>query len=425
MIGRPRVGPSRWAGPDAEHRWGIGGTRRWCFGYGNVSLSGATRGRGGTGRRGGGGPPGRPRRRRARPAGSARGGGPDRTAAGTPGPPDTGQAQAGVRHAITLRAAVVAPGVDRRGGRRLRPRAGRRLRPRIPPRVRRRGSLVGEWCRHRVSRRDSVWPTRARRADRGAWTMRAAVYDRTGPPEVLRYEEVPDPEVPDDGVLVAVEAISVEGGDTLNRAGGELATVPQSSATSARGRCGRWAARCRRSDPATVWSPSACTGRTPSCGWCPRRSAGWSRRDWPPRSRHVSRWPSAPPTTASSSSADWPKGRRCWCRRGRAVWAWRRSRWRRARAPGCWPPCRVTRSWSVWTSSDWTRGSITRRPTWSPRSGGSPGAGASTWSSSRWVAGPWRRPSPASPTAAAVSRSATPVAVGPAWSTSPTSAPTT
>ena len=56
--------------------------------------------------------------------------------------------------------------------------------------------------------------------------MRAAVYDRTGPPEVLRYEEVPDPEVPDDGVLVAVEAISVEGGDTLNRAGGELATVP-------------------------------------------------------------------------------------------------------------------------------------------------------------------------------------------------------
>ncbi|HSL58684.1 MAG TPA: zinc-binding dehydrogenase [Acidimicrobiales bacterium] len=56
--------------------------------------------------------------------------------------------------------------------------------------------------------------------------MHAAVYDHTGGPEVLRYDEVPDPEVRPGGVLVTVEAISIEGGDTLNRGGGALAGVP-------------------------------------------------------------------------------------------------------------------------------------------------------------------------------------------------------
>jgi len=56
--------------------------------------------------------------------------------------------------------------------------------------------------------------------------MKAAVYDRTGPPEVFRYADVPDPECGPGEVLVDVEVISVEGGDTLNRAGGEMATRP-------------------------------------------------------------------------------------------------------------------------------------------------------------------------------------------------------
>ena len=38
---------------------------------------------------------------------------------------------------------------------------------------------------------------------------------------MLRYEQVPDPELTGDGVLVRVEAISIEGGDTLHRARGE------------------------------------------------------------------------------------------------------------------------------------------------------------------------------------------------------------
>ena len=56
--------------------------------------------------------------------------------------------------------------------------------------------------------------------------MKAAVYYRTGRPDVLQYEEVPDPAASPGEVVVGVEAISIEGGDTLNRAGGELARVP-------------------------------------------------------------------------------------------------------------------------------------------------------------------------------------------------------
>ena len=56
--------------------------------------------------------------------------------------------------------------------------------------------------------------------------MKAAVYDRTGPPDVLRYEDVPDPAVRPAGVLVEVEAISIEGGDTLNRLGGAMPRTP-------------------------------------------------------------------------------------------------------------------------------------------------------------------------------------------------------
>ncbi|HUO48071.1 MAG TPA: zinc-binding alcohol dehydrogenase family protein [Acidimicrobiales bacterium] len=56
--------------------------------------------------------------------------------------------------------------------------------------------------------------------------MKAAVYYETGSPSVFRYEDVADP-VPGPGeILIDVAAVSIEGGDTLNRLGGELATVP-------------------------------------------------------------------------------------------------------------------------------------------------------------------------------------------------------
>lgn len=56
--------------------------------------------------------------------------------------------------------------------------------------------------------------------------MKAAVIHENGGPDVLRYEDVPDPECPDGHVVVDVEAISIEGGDLLHRAGAELPSVP-------------------------------------------------------------------------------------------------------------------------------------------------------------------------------------------------------
>jgi NADPH2:quinone reductase len=56
--------------------------------------------------------------------------------------------------------------------------------------------------------------------------MKAAVIHENGGPEALSYEDVPDPECPDGCVLVDTEAISIEGGDLLARAGGALAAVP-------------------------------------------------------------------------------------------------------------------------------------------------------------------------------------------------------
>lgn len=56
--------------------------------------------------------------------------------------------------------------------------------------------------------------------------MKAAVYYENGGPEVLRYEDVPDPECHRKGIVIRVEAVSIEGGDTLNRFGGALITKP-------------------------------------------------------------------------------------------------------------------------------------------------------------------------------------------------------
>ncbi|MDP1874320.1 zinc-binding alcohol dehydrogenase family protein [Phenylobacterium sp.] len=56
--------------------------------------------------------------------------------------------------------------------------------------------------------------------------MKAAVYYENGGPEVLKYEEIPDPTCHPKGVIIRVEAIAIEGGDTLNRWRGPLMTNP-------------------------------------------------------------------------------------------------------------------------------------------------------------------------------------------------------
>jgi NADPH2:quinone reductase len=56
--------------------------------------------------------------------------------------------------------------------------------------------------------------------------MKAAVYYENGPPSVLKYEDIADPQCHADGILIKVAAVSIEGGDTLNRSGGALLSHP-------------------------------------------------------------------------------------------------------------------------------------------------------------------------------------------------------
>jgi NADPH2:quinone reductase len=56
--------------------------------------------------------------------------------------------------------------------------------------------------------------------------MKAAVYSQIGGPEVFSYEDVPDPACGPKEVRIETKAISVEGGDVLNRGYGELPRSP-------------------------------------------------------------------------------------------------------------------------------------------------------------------------------------------------------
>jgi NADPH2:quinone reductase len=56
--------------------------------------------------------------------------------------------------------------------------------------------------------------------------MKAAVYYENGDPSVLKYEDVADPTCHPRGIVIRVEAVSIEGGDTLNRLRGPLVTRP-------------------------------------------------------------------------------------------------------------------------------------------------------------------------------------------------------
>jgi NADPH2:quinone reductase len=56
--------------------------------------------------------------------------------------------------------------------------------------------------------------------------MRAAVFYENGGPDVLRYEEIADPVLWPGGVLVDVQAVSIQGGDLLHRASTPAPHVP-------------------------------------------------------------------------------------------------------------------------------------------------------------------------------------------------------
>jgi NADPH:quinone reductase len=56
--------------------------------------------------------------------------------------------------------------------------------------------------------------------------MKAAVYDETGGPDVLRYDDVPDPALRPGGVVIEVGAVGVQGGDVLHRQSGDIPSAP-------------------------------------------------------------------------------------------------------------------------------------------------------------------------------------------------------
>ena len=105
--------------------------------------------------------------------------------------------------------------------------------------------------------------------------MKAAVYYETGAPDVLRYEDVPDPEVTDHKVLVQVEAISIEGGDTLNRLGGMMPSTPHIVGYQCGGTIVEVGAAVRRRRSVSGSSAPCRTARTPSWSRCPSRGPGW------------------------------------------------------------------------------------------------------------------------------------------------------
>ncbi len=79
--------------------------------------------------------------------------------------------------------------------------------------------------------------------------MKAAVIYENGGPDALRYEDVPDPECPEGCVVIDVEAISIEGGDLLARAGSPPPQLRTSSGTWPRA----WSPRSAPASPIAPW----------------------------------------------------------------------------------------------------------------------------------------------------------------------------
>jgi len=132
--------------------------------------------------------------------------------------------------------------------------------------------------------------------------VKAAVYYETGAPDVLRYEDVPDPTVGPRDLLVRVEAISIEGGDTLNRLQGELASVPHVVGYQCAGTV------LEIGTDVDGFAPgdrvvTVGLAPTPSCELRTTASHGGSPTGSRPRPPRASRCHSAPRTTACSSSA--------------------------------------------------------------------------------------------------------------------------
>jgi NADPH2:quinone reductase len=133
--------------------------------------------------------------------------------------------------------------------------------------------------------------------------MKAAVYYENGAPSVLRYEKVADPACHPKGVVIRVEAVSIEGGDVLNRWRGALTARPHIVGYQAAGEIVEVGAEVEGLRVGQKVATVGASGFTPSFApWrlrVPGRFRTVSIPNWPPSFRS----PSAPPTNACSSSA--------------------------------------------------------------------------------------------------------------------------
>lgn len=110
--------------------------------------------------------------------------------------------------------------------------------------------------------------------------MKAAVYDNPGPPTVLRYADVPDPMAGPNDVLIAVKAISIEGGDLINRrktqqpspwivgyaAAGTILSIGENVRGRAVGQ--RVTVFDMQGSHAELWSVPACHTHVAGSRWC-------------------------------------------------------------------------------------------------------------------------------------------------------------
>jgi len=109
--------------------------------------------------------------------------------------------------------------------------------------------------------------------------MKAAVYRENGGPEVLSYEDVPDPAPGAGEVLIRVEAISIEGGDFLRRRGVPPNSNPRIEGYAAAGEViglGDGVSELAVGDRVTCWADSGSHAelRTPRAEHCWRVPAG-------------------------------------------------------------------------------------------------------------------------------------------------------
>src|SRR5579884_2275267 len=179
--------------------------------------------------------------------------------------------------------------------------------------------------------------------------MKAAVYYETGGPDVFRYEDVPDPVAGPGDLLVQVEAVSIEGGDTLNRLGGGLSRVPHIVGYQCAGTVAEVGSAVQGFAPGDRVVTVGVDGSHAALRAVP---AGFAWRI---------------PDGLSTPEAACVPARRCSSTPGPGASASPPSSWPRGPGPGSSPPPRATRSSVGSASSASTRGSTTPPPTSWPR----------------------------------------------------------